>query len=208
MKDSKRNNRIRMLVKQLNQQRKQQARQIDMLCGDIISAHRDFINTVKTLAFAADFYESLIGIDNMDKLLYTTARAITGRIPDTNFVFFLSQPEAFQFYAFECDRHCHQDQRLEKYLTNELVRAVTKANKPCDTNDLLQMGLQAKPSLLKDISAITAPIAEDGSSAGFILMYKTHQQKFSQEQIKLACSIRRALSKALRVCTATQQNDN
>ncbi len=206
MTDSKRNSRIRLLVKRLNRQRKKQAAQIDLLCNDIIAAHSDFLDTVRTLTFAGEFYESLIGVSDLDNLFCSCASMIKKQIPDVNLAFFLSQQDNFQLYAFDCNTNgTDEAHRLEQYFTNELVESITKANHPCDTDELLQMGLQVSPAILKDSSAITIPIAANRPVAGFILLYKLSGRNFDRRQIRLLCAVRRGLSKAIRAYTAAEQ---
>ena len=209
MKDSKRNSRIRLLAKRLNQQRKKQAVQIDLLCNDIIKAHGDFIDSVRILSFAAEFYESLIGIDELDNLFYTAAHTIKRHLPDINLAFFINQPECFQIYAFDCDTSETPEQyRIEQYFNNELVTALTGVNKPCSLDELLQMGLQASPAVLKDISASTIPIAAAGSVSGFILIYQSSGQTLEPAYIKFLCPVGRGLSRAIRACSIPKQPSN
>jgi hypothetical protein len=208
MKDSKRNNRIRLLVKQLNQKRKKQAAQVNILCNDIIASHRDFLNTVKALTFAVNFHESLVGICELDSLFYTCARAIRSHIPDVNIAFFLRDTENYQVYAFDGEiPEDRQENRLEQHFTNELVKMVTKSNKICELNELPGMGLQINPAVLKSTWAATFPITEDGTAAGFILLYRNSPQGIETSQIELLSVVRRGLSKAIKACISIGQTN-
>jgi len=205
MKDSKRNNRIRLLAKSLNRRRKKQAIQIDLLCNDIINTHRDFLDTVRTLTFTSEFYESLIGPADLDNLFRTCASMIQKHLPDVNIVFFINEQIRFQSYAFDCNvNETDEAHRLEQYFTSEVVESIIRANRPCDIDELLQMGLQINPAILKNSSAITVPIAANGSITGFILLYKSSKQSFDRRQIRLLCSVRRGLSRAIRACAVTE----
>lgn len=209
MKDSKRNSRIRLLVKRLNHQRKKQAAQIDLLCNDIITAHSDFIDTARTLTFAGEFYESLIGICDLDSLFCTCASMLKKQIPDLNLAFFLSQQADFQLYAFDCNTNAtNETYRLEQYFTSEVVESIIRVNRLCNIDELLQIGLQVNPAILKSSSAITVPIGTNGPIAGFILLYKLSGQSFDRRQIRLLYTTRRGLSRAIRTCTATEQTKN
>ncbi len=205
MKDSKRNNRIRLLAKNLNRRRKKQAVQIDLLCNDIINAHRDFLDTVRTLTFTSDFYESLIGTVDIDNLFRSCASMIQKHIPDSNIVFFINEQSRFQSYAFDCNvNQTDEAYRLEQYFTSEVVESIISTNRPCDIDEMLQAGLQINPAILKNSSAITVPIAANGSVTGFILLYKFSGQSFDRRQIRLLCSVRRGLSRAIRACAVTE----
>jgi transcriptional regulator with GAF, ATPase, and Fis domain len=204
MKDSQRNSRIRLLVKHLNNQRKKQAIQIDLLCNDITTAHRDFLDTIRTLTFAGELYESLIGTSDMDSLFCTCACLIKKYITDANLAFFLIQQANFQLYALDYNTNTDDESyRLEQYFTSEVVESVVRTNRPCDIDELLQMGLQVNPVILKNISAITIPIAANGSVAGFVLLYKFSGQRFDKRQIRLLSTIRRGLMRAIRACVAS-----
>ncbi len=206
MKDSKRNNRIRLLTKNLNRQRKKQAIQIDLLCNDIINAHRDFLDTVRTLTFTSELYESLIGIIDLDSLFRSCACMIKKQISNANLAFFLRQQDRFQLYAFDCNTNATDEAYLlEQYFTSEVVDSIIRANRPCDIDELLQMGLQVNPAILKNSSAITVPIAANKPIVGFILLYKFSGQSFDQRQIRLLCAVRRGLSRAIRACAVAEQ---
>ena len=69
MHNVNREKRLRQLVSRQNQRRKLQAKQIDILCNDIIGIQKSFISTLNRFAFTADFCESIIGIDDVKKLL-------------------------------------------------------------------------------------------------------------------------------------------
>ncbi len=82
--DKQRHRRVRLLIKNLNKKRKKQAEKIDILCNDFIAAQRDFIKSLKTISFIANFYESIIGITDLNSLLYTAVKLIKEENADTN----------------------------------------------------------------------------------------------------------------------------
>ncbi|MFA5424054.1 MAG: hypothetical protein WC374_09390 [Phycisphaerae bacterium] len=207
MKESKRNSRIRALVKCVNSHRKKQAAQIDMLCKDIIASHSNFLDTVRTLSFAAEFYESIIGVRNLEEMFCTCASVIRKQIGDVNLVFFISRQADFQSYAFDCSTNGTEEiNRLEQYFTRELIESVTKTNHPCSPDELLGMGLQVSPAILKNLSVITVPIAANGPIVGFILLYVNDGQHLDRHQIKPLSYIRRGLLQGIRTCTVEQPN--
>ena len=61
MSQVERHKRLRLLVKQLNRRRKQQARKIDILCHDLIAAHRQFMRKLNDVGFAATSTRSCWG---------------------------------------------------------------------------------------------------------------------------------------------------
>ena len=84
--------RLRLLIGELNKERKRQAKKIDILCNDFISAHRDFIKRLNTINFTANFYEAIVGTTDLSGLLYTAGKLIKDEIPDSKVAFFLLGP--------------------------------------------------------------------------------------------------------------------
>lgn len=89
--DQQRHRRLRLLISGLNKQRKKQAKQIDILCNDFIAAQRNFIDKLNAVTFAANFYQSVIGLSDRNKLLHAVGRLIKEEIADANVTFFLRQ---------------------------------------------------------------------------------------------------------------------
>jgi fructose-1,6-bisphosphatase len=54
-----RNIKLRQVIRKLNNVKRSQKKQIDILCNDILKAHTDFISHLKNFQFAADFYENI-----------------------------------------------------------------------------------------------------------------------------------------------------
>ena len=50
MNDDKRK-RLRLLISQLNKERKKQAKQIDILCNDFVCSQKDFIKVLGAISF-------------------------------------------------------------------------------------------------------------------------------------------------------------
>lgn len=201
MDNEKRQIRLRNLVKQANSKCKKQQKQINILCNDIITAHGRFIDTVRSLSFANELYESIIGMSNLDNMLYTAAREIKKYMIDMNLVFFLLREGDFDVYAFDdATNQGNEERKIEQYFNSELVEAVTRANKYCDLDELLKMGLQASPAVLKNLWAVTIPLADVGSSSGCILLYQDVNHRINESQIQMLSAIKCGLSRAIRAC--------
>ena len=69
MNNENHNKRLRQLIARLNKERKTRAKQIDILCNDFVTAQKDFIKSLKANSFAADFYESIAGLTDLNELL-------------------------------------------------------------------------------------------------------------------------------------------
>jgi len=98
--NKKRHERLRLLIKKLNRERKQQAKKTDILCNDFVAAQREFIRRLNTISFTAAFYESILGATDLNDLLYTAAALIKEEIPGSNVTFFLRQPDSFELHMF------------------------------------------------------------------------------------------------------------
>ena len=94
MNDERRNKRLRLLITRLNKERKKQAKQIDILCNDFVAAQKDFIKALNTIGFAADFYEAIAGLTELNELLCAAGNLVKDQIPDANVAFFLLAPSS------------------------------------------------------------------------------------------------------------------
>lgn len=196
---------MRQLFKKLNAERKKQAQKTDVLCNDFVAAHRDFIKTLHALSFAANFYESISGEIELANLLDTAGQAIKEQINNANVVFFLKWQNSFKLHMFENNPISLEKQDLENCFTAELVNHICRANKQCGLEELLEMGMQANPVLLKDVCVFTVPLGQFGSSLGFILIYCPSQNKISTENLSRIVSVVPGLSKAIATCQTLLQ---
>ena len=153
--DKQRHKRLRLLIKKLNKKRKKQAKKIDILCNDFIAAQKDFIKSLKTISFIANFYESIIGITDLNSLLHTAVKLIKEKNADTNVTFFLRQSDNFKLCMFESNLpFTLEKQHLENCFTAELMNNICKSNKVCTLDDMFAMGLQGNLIGLNKISGV------------------------------------------------------
>jgi transcriptional regulator with GAF, ATPase, and Fis domain len=196
-----RHQRLRTLLKDLNQQRKKQAKQIDILCNDIITAQRDFIKRLKTIDFRANFYESIMGTIDLNCLLSTAAAIIKEETDEANVVFFLRHVESFEIYTFDGTRvNVSEEQRIENSFNPELMTNICMSNKVCRIEDMFAMGLQGNLTCLNTISAVTIPLGSSGSVQGFMLIYRSLEKKLTSEEIRKISSISSGLSQVIYSC--------
>ena len=204
MEENQRHKRLRLLIRKLNQKRKKQAKKIDILCNDFIAAQRDFIKSLKTISFIANFYESIIGITDLNSLLYTVVKLIKEENPDANVTFFLRQSDTFELYMFESEEPISlEKQHLENSFTPELMDNICKSNKVCILDDMFEMGLQGNLIGLNKISGVTIPLGLHGSSLGFILVCRSSENKLTAEEISNISAVDCGLSRAIQSCQAT-----
>jgi GAF domain-containing protein len=178
-----RNKRVRLLVRKLNKARKQQAKQIDILCHDLINAQRDFIQRLGTVRFAGSFYKSLIGISQPKVLLDTAGRCMHEVIRDACIVFFLRQSHGYMSHAIHhVQPTALTSESLERSFDDALVECLCRTKKPYMFDDMLDVGLQVNPML--EIAALAVPIVAEGRSLGLILLYRDIDKPFSTLDIE------------------------
>ena len=201
MDSKQRNKRLRLLIRKLNQERKRQAKKIDILCNDLIAAQRDFIKRLRTISFTANFYEAITGTSELSNLILVASRLIKGETGDANVTFFLRQGENFEMHIFESDQPILlEKQGVENCFTPEAVDNICKSNKICTLEDMFKMGLQGNLTRLNEISAATIPLSQMGRSLGFILIYRSAQDKLTADELNDAAAISPGLSRAIASC--------
>jgi hypothetical protein len=199
--DKQRHERLRLLTKKLNKDRKKQNQKIDILCNDLIAAQRSFIKRLGIISFVANFYESIIGTTDLNKLLYTAVELIKAEDEDTNVTFFLRKEECFELHMFDSGRPISvEKQYIENCFTEELMDNISKSNKVCNIDDMFAMGLHGNLNELNKISAVTIPLGLLGPSLGFILVYRSSEHKLTADEIGRISAIISGLSRAITSC--------
>jgi len=199
--DEQRYKRLRLLIRKLNKERKTQAKKTDILCNDLIAAQREFIKKLDIISFTANFYESIVGTTDLNTLLHIAAKFIKNEIPDASVAFFLRQTESFELHLFASDQPISlEKQQLENSFTPEVVENICKSNKTCTLDDMFVMGLQGNLTALNKISAVTIPLSQAGLSLGFILIYRSSENKLTAEELNNISAVTLGLSRAIQSC--------
>ena len=193
--------RLRRLTKRLNKERKRQAKQIDILCNDFITAQKDFIKKLNIINFTSSFYESILGTTDLNSLLYTAVKLVKEELEDANVTFFLHQAETFELHIFESVKPITlEKQHLENCFSPEMMDNICRANKVCTLEDMFEMGLKGNLVGLNNISAVTVPLGRGGLSLGFILVYRSSENKITPDNLKNISAITPGLSQAIQSC--------
>lgn len=204
MGDEIRNKRLRLLVSRLNKERKKQAKQIDILCNDFVAAQKDFIKSLDTIGFAADFYEAIAGLTEPNELLCTAGNLIQEQIPDTSVAFFLLANNNFELHIFESDQSIDLgDRRIENFFTAKLVGDIAQSNRICTIEDMLAMGLEGPPACLEKISTAAIPLSTPASSMGFVLIYRSSRNPLTADELKAIAQIAPGLGRSIASCRAS-----
>ncbi|MHC4265167.1 MAG: hypothetical protein ACYSUK_04450 [Planctomycetota bacterium] len=200
-----REKRVRLLVHVLNKERKRQAKKVDILCNDFITAQRSFIKKLEIIAFAADFYESILGITELEALLDKASSHIHNLVANSNITFFFRNQSGFENHTFSNSEENLSDiQDFPEAITDELAENICILNKVCTIEELLAIGLQSRPNLLNKLTVTTIPLGQMGSSIGFILLYRLGNKRISSTDINNILSITAGLSQAIKSCKMLQ----
>jgi len=199
MSQTERHRRLRLLLNRLNKQRKQQASKIDILCNDLISAQRAFIQRLYALSFAAEFYKSLLGSPDLNNLLARADRQIRQELPGAGVAFYLRQSEGCELYSFgggemfACEQHGPQE-----HLTPEMIDAICKSNKVCSIAELPSLDYGEDLKELARFSIATLPLSDLGRSLGFTLLWRPVPQSITPEEVRRIEPVMCGLSQAIR----------
>ena len=197
----KRHQRLRLLIKKLNKERKKQAKQIDILCNNIISAQKDFIRRLKVIDFRANFYELIIGATDLNVLLSTAASIIKDETDNANITFFLRQGDSFEIYNFDDSMTVSPDKaHIESCFSPELMTNICMSNKICSIDDMFAMGLQGNLTCFNTISAVTVPFGSAGSVQGFMFIYRSQDKKLTSGEIRKISAVTSGFSQAIYSC--------
>jgi hypothetical protein len=201
MINNNRHKRIRLLVHKVNKARKKQAKQISILCQDLIDAQRNYNRRLSVIGLAASFYRSILGINDLETLLGVASEHMVETTGATQVVFVIRcengcKPLVCSGSAFPAEPEI----RLEQLFSSEVIDSICNCSKPCTIDDMLGMGLQIRPMDLSQVSAITVPLADGVCPRGFMLLYQETDHPLGKLQIKQLMSISGGLSKAITAC--------
>lgn len=201
MSQCQRQQRLRLLVKKLNKERKRQASKIDILCNDLINAQRGFVKQLNDVRFAAHFYKSLLGVTYLPSLLTRAGQMIQSELPGVGVTFFLRSPEGCQRHIFDGNEALHvNDQLLEDYFHPQLAENICKSNRLCMSDDMFAMGFEGNPNALRGVSLVTLPLNDLGRALGFILLYRSSAHPLMADELNTVGLITCGLSHAIAEC--------
>lgn len=193
-----RNKRVRSLVRKLNKTRRDQAKQIDILCNDMISAHGDFVKQLRELAFTVKFYEAALSQPDITSLLDIAVDVIKCHIYDSNVSIFLLRDSIFDIHMADPDKPIDVGSTsLENYFTSDVVLEISRSPHVCDINEICKAGLQASPTLLASVSAAAIPLGHVGDPVGFILIHRNSEDQLQASEIETVTAITEGLCSAI-----------
>lgn len=121
------------------------------------------------------------------------------------------QRDSFKLYIFESDQpitlggqHLSapvvSQAQVQNCFTSELVDNICKLNKLCTLDDMFAMGLQGNLIELNKISAVAVPLHRFGSSLGFILIYRSSENKLTLGELSNISAVTCGLARAIQSC--------
>ena len=199
MSQTERYKRLRLLIKKVNRQHKQQAHKIDILCHDLIGAQRSFIHRLQDLGFAAEFYRSLLGCTDINGVLARAGRSIRQELPGIAVTFFLRQPDGCELHACPGEESPPgEPQGPHECFDPDLVEDICKHNRPCTLEDILALNVTGDLRPLSRFSLVTLPLSDLGRSLGFVLMYCAQPQVLTLADVRRIGPVMRGLAQAVR----------
>ncbi len=194
-----RNRKARLLISRLNKIRHEQAKKIDILCNDMVSAHTDFVNQLNVLNFSVGFYESLIGLKDLDAVLNKTVQKIQSAISHSSAAVYLLN--SGKFHIHRTDESITDDAippLFESSFSHEIASEISRSRKISTMEDMIRSGLEVGPAVAGKLSAAAIPIGKINSSMGFILIYRSAENNLREDELKKAASITSGLCAALK----------
>lgn len=192
------NKRALKVIRSLHTCQRKQADKIDMLCRDMVSAHREFSVKMATFNFVASFYESLLGCTSLEDLLDTGVHSIRQSVKEVNAAVFLLSENGFDVHIADAGVADPVEKReFQHWFTRELVQSIGQMNRICSSDQLLRMGLQGAPAILKTITLAAIPLGHFGHSMGFVLAYRPAHLPLQSEELSRLAAVSVGLRKAI-----------
>ena len=192
------NKRALKVIRSLHTCQKKQAGKIDVLCRDMVSVHREFSTKLAALNFAASYYESLLGCTELEDLLDAAVQGIREAVKETDAAIFLLSENGFDVHIADTGVADPVEKRqFRNWFTRELVNSVSQMNRICSLNQLLRMGLQGSPAILKTISLAAIPLGRFGRAIGFVLVYRPAHLPLQSEELSRLAAVSGGLRQAI-----------
>lgn len=192
------NKRALKAFRALRARHEKQAQQIDILCRDMVSAHRDFSVKLARLNFAVSFYESLLSAAGRDEVLHIAVECIRTHIDEASAAIFLLEDNGFDVHLADAGLTEPTESRtFRDWFTRNLVDHISRTNRVCTLEQLLRMGLQGPPAILKTLSAAAVPLGRFGQGLGFIFIYRHAHRPLTAEELSRLAGISSGLRDAL-----------
>lgn len=190
--------RVRDLVHRLNNDRRQQAKKIDILCNDMVSAHKDFVKQLTIMTFGVKFYESVLDQPDLGSLLDMAVDTIASVVNNSKVSIFLLRDKTFDIHMANATDPIEVEHiDFESCFTSEVVKEISRATHVCSLDEMCHQGLFASPAILGSISAAAVPLGHVGDPVGFILLHRSVDNKLQNDEIEQVAGITTGLCSAI-----------
>jgi len=192
---------LRLLVKKLNKERKNQAKKTNILCRGLVTAQRDFIKALDTIRFAADFYEALLDATDLQNLLAAAAGQIQTDWPQATIAFFLPGLNNYHLHMFASEAAIGlSKEEIKSCFRRELVANLSKLNKSSKLEEMQALDLHADPAISNATAISSIPLAHNGSTLGFMLICCWHGSQPDESSLNKLTAVAAGLAKAISAC--------
>ncbi|MHC5119309.1 MAG: hypothetical protein ACYSOH_04730 [Planctomycetota bacterium] len=192
------NKRALKVIRKLHTRQQKQADKIDIMCRDMVTAHREFATKLANLTFVTSFYESLLQSTGLEDLLDAAVWGIREAVTEADAAVFLLSENGFDVHMADTGISDPVEKReFQHWFTRELVNSVSQMNRICSLEQLLRMGLQGPPAILKTISIAAIPLGRFGQGVGFVLVYRPAHLPLQAEELSRLAAISVGLRKAI-----------
>lgn len=194
----KNNKRALQVIRNLHAKQNKQSEQIEILCHDMVSAHREFSTKLAKLNLVVSFYESLLRCTDMQELLNAAVKGIRQTIQEADAAVFLLSEDGFDVHIADVGvAESVEKRQFKQWFTLELVNNISQMNRICSLDQLLRMGLQGSPAIVKTVSIAAIPLGRLGQAVGFVLVYRPAHLPLRSEELSRLAAISSGLREAI-----------
>lgn len=192
------NKRALKVIRNLHNRQRSQSDKIDIICRDMVVAHREFTTKLAKLKFVTSFYESLLQSTGLSDLLDAAVWGVRESVTEADAAVFLLSDNGFDVHISDTgDSDSVEKREFRHWFTRELVSSVSQMNRVCSLEQLLKMGLQGPPAILKTISIAAIPLGRFGQGTGFVLVYRPAHLPLQAEELSWVAAVGVGLREAI-----------
>ena len=155
-----------------------------------------------------NFYEAIIGVNSLERMLEIAGENICSEINDLNLAIILTGPEQLVSYHCSTSTIDIESHELVGCITDKIIKNICQSNKVCTLDDMCRMGLSANPAMLKKISVAAIPLSRVGPPLGVMLLYRSAENPLRNEELTRIASITIGLGKAIMLYRNQTQKKN
>ena len=186
------------VIRELRRRQETQSQKIDILCSDMVSAHSQFSRKQARMNFALSLYESLLGCRDRCAVLDAAIRCLEANVTEAGCAVFLLAEEGYEIHTGPAGIGGDiEKNHLEAWFSRPLVDQISQMNRLCSLEQLLRMGLQGPPAMLKTISAAAVPLGRFGQGLGFLFLYRQAGYPLTAEELSRVAAVTAGLRQAI-----------